>query len=137
VRIVALTLVALLVAGGCSGGGNGSARPTPTLDGGAETTARAERLSGKSQGATLTIARGRSRARFNVTALDPPTHVFDVRIVAPASADVRIRMRTANGRLLYILDSTRSKDWCKVRHGRSTCRLPFPRLEAHSEGGGR
>jgi hypothetical protein len=80
------------------------------------------------------MAGGRSRATFNVVALDPPTHVFDVRVVAPASADIQIRMRTANGRLLYILDSTRSKDWCKVRHRRSVCQLPFPKLEAQLGG---
>jgi hypothetical protein len=67
-------------------------------------------------------------------ALDPPTHVFDVRIVAPASADVRVRMRTANGRLLRILDSTRIADWCQLRRGRSVCLVTFPLLEAQREG---
>jgi hypothetical protein len=134
VRVVALMLLALLVAGGCSGGRNGNTRPTPILGGGAETTAQSERLAGKSQGATLTMARGRSKARFNITGLDPPTHVFDVRVVAPASADVRVRMRTANGRLLHVLDSTRNKDWCKVRHRRAICQLPFPALEAQLGG---
>jgi hypothetical protein len=80
------------------------------------------------------MTRGHSRAKFIVIALDPPTHVFDIRIVAPESADVRVRMRTANGRLLYILDSTQSKDWCKVRHRRSICQLPFPKLEAQLGG---
>jgi hypothetical protein len=133
-RGVALTLLVLLAAGGCSRGGNGNPSPDPTLSSGAETVAQAKTLSGKSQGATLTMARGHSRARFNVIALDPPTHVFDVRIVAPEWADVRVRMRTANGRLLHILESTRSKDWCKVRHGHSVCQLPFPALEAQLGG---
>lgn len=133
-RGVALTLLVLLNAGGCSPGGNGNPSPNPTLSSAAETVASAETLTGKSQGATLTMARGHSRARFNVIALDPPTHVFDVRIVAPQSADVRVRMRTANGRLLHVLDSTRSKDWCEVRRGRSICQLPFPALEAQLGG---
>jgi hypothetical protein len=133
-RGVALTLLVLLVAGGCSRGGNGNPSPSPTSTAEEEPVVQAETLSGKPQGATLTMTRGHSRAKFIVIALDPPTHVFDIRIVAPESADVRVRMRTANGRLLYILDSTQSKDWCKVRHRRSICQLPFPKLEAQLGG---
>jgi hypothetical protein len=126
-------LLLLLVAGGCTSG-NEKTEPTSSTRGNQQTVAGRENLVGQSQGATLTMARGHSRAKFNVIALDPPTHVFDVRIVAPESADVRVRMRTANGRLLYILDSTQSKDWCKVRHRRSICQLPFPKLEAQLGG---
>jgi hypothetical protein len=46
---------------------------------------------------------------------------------------MRVRMRTANGRLLRILDSTRTSD-CRVRRRRSICELYFPILEAQLAG---
>jgi hypothetical protein len=126
-------LLLLVVAGGCAWGDERAARNSPTRSGANATKAR-ENYFGQSQGATLRMASGHSTARFKITALAPPTHVFDVRIVAPASADVRVRMRTSNGRLLRILDSTRIADWCQVRRSRSVCLLMFPLLEAQREG---
>jgi hypothetical protein len=134
VHRVGLTVLLLLaVAGGCTSG-NERAETNSPIRSGAATTDGLKSLSGQSQGATLRMASGRSTATFQVTALDPPTHVFDVRVAAPASADFRVRMRTSDGALLHILDSTRSADWCQVRRDRSVCFLPFPLLEARREG---
>jgi hypothetical protein len=133
-RVALAVPLLLLAASACWG--NEQSEPTSASPSGADLIAPLETLSGQSQGATLKMAPGRSVARFRVSALDPPTHVFDVRIIAPASADVGVWMRTAPppSRLLHVLDSTRLKDWCKVRSGRSVCKLTFPELEAQREG---
>ena len=134
-RVGLAVLLLVVAAGGCTWG-NEKPDPTSTTSSGADTTVRPENLSGQPQGATLRMAPGRAVARFRISALDPPTHVFAVRIVAPASADVGVWMRTAPppGRLLRVLDSTRIEDWCNVRQRRSVCRLTFPELEAQREG---
>lgn len=129
-----MVLLFLLAAGGCSWGNETTESTSTPID--TDTVAPQEALSGQPQGATLRMASGHSVARFKITALDPPTHVFDVRIVAPTSANLVVRMRTAPppGRLLRIFDPTQTEDFCKVRRRTSVCSLPFPQLEAQREG---
>jgi hypothetical protein len=79
------------------------------------------------------MARGHSTARFRITALPPAKHAFDVRVIAPTSADVRVRIRTWYGQLLHLLDSTRDKQSCEDRGNRLICLVLFPRLEAQRE----
>jgi hypothetical protein len=69
-----------------------------------------------------------------ITALAPPRHHYDIRIVAPASADVGVHILTWYEQSLDVIASTRSKAWCHVRARRSICFLPFPRLEAQLAG---
>jgi hypothetical protein len=126
-------LVLLLVAGGCTWGNEKTEPISPTRSV-PDTATGPESFSGQPQGATFRMAPGRSTARFKITALDPPTHVYDVRIVAPDSADVGVRIHTWYGGTLHVLGSTRDPDWCKVRRRRSVCQLPFPLLEAQRPG---
>jgi hypothetical protein len=125
-------LVLLLVVGGCTG--NEETEPVPSTRSATDAATGPENLSGTPQGATLRMAPGRSTVRFQITALDPPTHVYDVRIAAPASANVGVRIYTWYGATLHVLGSTRNPDWCKVRRRRSVCQLPFPLLEAQRPG---
>jgi hypothetical protein len=69
-----------------------------------------------------------------ITALSPPTHTYNVKIVAPARAAVAVRIHTWYGVDLGVIDSTNGKPWCAVRGKRSVCVLPFPLLEAQRAG---
>jgi hypothetical protein len=69
-----------------------------------------------------------------VTALDPPTHTTHVEIVAPASADVGVRIRTWYGQYLGVVTSTKNTDWCHLRPRVSVCQVGFPLLEAQRGG---
>jgi hypothetical protein len=69
-----------------------------------------------------------------ITALSPPIHTYNVQIVAPARADIAVRIRTWYGVDLGVIDSTNEKPWCTVRGKRSVCVLPPPLLEAQRAG---
>jgi len=118
------------LANGCAG--NPSTAPDLTTAG--SPVAAGEHLAGRAQRATLHLARGKSSARFAITALAPPTHTFDVRVGAPAAADVGVRIRTWYGVPLRILNSTHNPDRCRSAGGRSSCYVPFPLLEAQRAG---
>jgi hypothetical protein len=92
------------------------------------------RLTARPQVGVLRMAAGHAIARFQIMALAPPKHSFDVRVVAPASADIGVRIRTWYGQALRVLDSTRDRGSCRVRRKRSVCSLAFPRLEAQRAG---
>jgi hypothetical protein len=96
---------------------------------GLPTVAASERLIRLSPVRRLTLPRGAATARAKISAPPPPKHAFDVFVVVPARADVRVVIETSTGERLRILDSTRSGD-CKVRPPLRTCFLHFPRLEA-------
>jgi hypothetical protein len=91
-------------------------------------------LVGEPQGRTLSMPAGASRAMFKIVALSPPEHTWDVRVEAPATADVSVRVRTWYGERLRVLDSTHDKTSCRPQGGRSVCLLAFPRLEAQRAG---
>lgn len=91
-------------------------------------------LEGKPQIGVLKLGPGRSSARFAVTALDPPTHTYDVRVRTEASADISVRMRTWYGQSLRVLESVGDELSCHVRGGRADCISAFPALEAQRPG---
>ncbi len=73
-----------LCIGGCGSFGHSTApAPQPKTD--SSIPASLESLVGHPQEAVLRLARGRSTARFEITAV--PHDTWDVRISAPASAD--------------------------------------------------
>jgi hypothetical protein len=78
---------------------------------------------------------GASRASFRITALAPPRHTWDVRVVAaPVGTDIGIRIRTWYGQRFLVLDSTRDRESCRISGSRSVCVQAFPRLEAQRSG---
>jgi hypothetical protein len=91
-------------------------------------------LEGKPQGRSLRLPEGRASRRFTITAFDPPTHTYDVRVVTRASADLGVQMRTWYGQPLQVLDSIRGDSICHIRLGRADCFLAFPALEAQRAG---
>jgi hypothetical protein len=91
-------------------------------------------LAGRPQAALLRLGRGRSSARYTITALSPPTHTYDVRVVAPVSAAIGVRIRTWYATSLSVFDSTGDKTWCNTHSAMSICLLRFPRLEAQQAG---
>jgi hypothetical protein len=96
---------------------------------GLPSVAVAERLARLAPVRRLAMPRGRATARARISAPIPQRHAFDVFVVVPARAQIGIRMQTASGERLRILDSTQSRS-CKVRHPFRVCFLRFPRLEA-------
>jgi hypothetical protein len=91
-------------------------------------------LVGQLQARTLDLPAGRSSARFEITALAPSRHTWDMRVSAPAEADVGVWIRTWYGQRLRVLDSTRDRSSCRLAASRSVCSLAFPRLEAQRPG---
>lgn len=70
----------------------------------------------------LTLPRGASVARSRFVAPRGSSRTFDVFVVAPARADIGLRMVTSSGETLHVLGSTRSGE-CKVRPPLRTCLL--------------
>jgi hypothetical protein len=95
--------------------------------------AETERLIRLSPMRRLALPRGAATARAKISAPSPQTHAFDVFVVAPAAADLGIRIETPSGHRLRILESTQSHD-CNPRPPLRTCFLHFPRLEAPRSG---
>jgi hypothetical protein len=95
--------------------------------------AETERLLRLSPVRRFAMARGAARARAEISAPSPQKYASDVFVVAPAGADVGIRIETPTGHRLRILESTRSRA-CKLRPPLRTCFMRFPRLEAPGSG---
>jgi hypothetical protein len=91
-------------------------------------------LEGKPQRQTLRLAAGNATGRFEVTAFDPPTHTYDVRVRTDASADISVWIRTWYGQHLRVLDSIEGDSSCHVRNGEADCLFFFPALEAQRAG---
>jgi hypothetical protein len=91
-------------------------------------------LEGKPQVGVLRLGDGPRSARFIVTALDPPTHTYDVRVNSVASADISVSVRTWYGQRLRVLDSIEEDRACRTRQGRVDCNFAFPALEAQRPG---
>jgi hypothetical protein len=100
----------------------------------ASTATATAALIGHPQGQILAMPAERSTRRFTVTALPPAEHTWDVHVVAPADADVAVRIRTWYGQRLRVLDTTHDATSCEVHGARSVCSLAFPRLEAQRGG---
>ena len=92
-------------------------------------------LIGRPQAANLAMASGRSSVRYVITAPDPARHGFDVRVTAPASIDVAVRIRTWYGAdLPSILISSHQPGTCRLKGSQDTCLERFPLLEAQHAG---
>jgi len=87
------------------------------------TPASLESLVGRSQEAVLRFARGRSTARFVITAV--PRHGWDVRVGGLASADVEVDALKSDGEGLHLLQTTHQQGACAITGARSHCFLRF------------
>jgi hypothetical protein len=65
----------------------------------------------------------------------PAQYEFKVTVIAPASADVGVSVRTWYGAILpSILDSTHDPAWCRTRGSQVACFEQFPLLPAQRAG---
>jgi hypothetical protein len=92
-----------LCTGGCGSSGHSTASaPQPKTAG--STPASLSSLIGRPQEALLRLQRGRSTARFQITAV--PHDTWDVRISAPASAGFEVDALKSDGERLSLLETT-------------------------------
>jgi hypothetical protein len=75
------------------------------------------------QEAVLRLARGRSTARFEITAV--PHDTWDVRITAPASADFEVDALKSDGERLSLLETTHQREVCATTSRRVHCFMRF------------
>jgi hypothetical protein len=78
---------------------------------------------GRPQAAVLRLPRGRSTARFVITAV--PHDTWDVWISAPASADFEVNVLKSDGERLSLLEATHQREACAIAGTRSHCFLRF------------
>jgi hypothetical protein len=78
---------------------------------------------GRPQEAVLRLPRGRSTARFQITAV--PHDTWDVRITAPASADFEVDALKSDGERLSLLETTHQREACAITGTRVHCLLRF------------
>lgn len=82
----------------------------------------------------LNLSRGRASERYQVRALDPPTHTYTVRIVANGSPNLAMWFTTSYRAKLGVVESTVNDPSCRVSPTRTLCLLEFPALEAQRAG---
>jgi hypothetical protein len=82
-----------------------------------------ESLVGRPQDAVLRLARGRSMAHFEITAV--PHDTWDVRISAPVSADFEVDALKSDGEQLHLLETTHQREACANTGTRVHCFLRF------------
>jgi hypothetical protein len=104
-----------LCIGGC-GSSDHSTTPTPQSKTASSTPAS---LVGHPQEAVLRLPRGRSTARFVITAV--PHDTWDVRITAPASADFEVEVLKSDGEHLWLLETTHQREACAIAGTRVHC----------------
>jgi hypothetical protein len=80
-------------------------------------------LASRPQEAVLRLPAGRSTSRFEITAV--PHDEWDLRVSAPAKADLSVEALKPDGERLYLLETTRQRYPCAVTGGRSHCFLRF------------
>jgi hypothetical protein len=111
---------ALLIVG-CGSGHSIASAPQPKTA--SSTPASLGPLVGRPQEAVLRLPRGRSTARFVITAV--PHDTWDVRITAPASADFEVNALKSDGERLSLLETTRQREGCAITGTRVRCFLRF------------
>jgi hypothetical protein len=107
--------------GGC--GSSHSTAPAPQPKTVSSTPASFGSLVGRPQEAVLRLPRGRSTARFVITAV--PHDTWDVRISAPASADFAVDALKSDGESLHLLETTHQREACAITGTRLHCFLRF------------
>jgi len=100
------------------GCGSGTA-PAPQPKTASSTPAPLSSLIGGPQEAVLRLQRGRSTARFQITAV--PHDTWDVRINAPASADFEVEVLKSDGEHLWLLETTHQREACAITGTRVHC----------------
>lgn len=108
----------VLCIGGCGSGHSTSPAPQPKTASSTPTS-----LVGRPQKAVLRLPRGRSTARFEITAV--PHDTWDVRISAPASTDFQIDALKSDGERLHLLETTHQREACAITGTRLHCFLRF------------
>jgi len=93
----------------------------------------ADRLRLLSPSRRLTMPAGRRTARTRIAA-PAGRHGFDAYVVVPGRADVALRIETAGGRRLLLLDSTSRFGRCGVRPPLRLCYVRVPRDAAPTGG---
>jgi hypothetical protein len=107
--------------GGCGSGQSTAPASQPKTA--SSTAALLGSLVGRPQGSVLRLPRGRSAARFAITAV--PHDTWDVRISAPASADFEVDALKSDGESLAILETTHQREACAITGTRLHCFLRF------------
>jgi len=107
--------------GGCGSGHSTASAPQPKTA--SSTPASLGSLVGRPQESVLRLPRGRSTARFVITAV--PHDTWDVRISAPASADFEVEVLKSDGERLSILETTYQRQACAITGTRLHCFLRF------------
>jgi hypothetical protein len=80
------------------------------------------------------LGRGRSTERYQIEALNPPTHAYTVHLVATHIPDLEVWLTTWYGASLNVTSSTLHDPSCKRRGGQTACVFRFPALEAQRPG---
>lgn len=101
-----------------AGCGSGTA-PAPQPKTTSSTPVSLGLLVGRPQEAVLRLPRGRSTARFQITAV--PHDTWDVHISAPASADFEVEVLKSDGEHLWLLETTRQREACAIAGTRVHC----------------
>lgn len=85
---------------------------------------------------SFSFPEARSARTLKITAPDPPTHTWEVRIEQPSSAAVAVRIRTWYGNDFHVFDSSAGSEssGCEPRGARRLCVARFPALEAQRAG---
>ena len=91
-------------------------------------------LAGRPQSGTVRLSAGRASGKFEITALPPPTHSWDVRVTSPRTADVSVDALTWYGVRLHVIYSSRGDAGCHAVGALSSCFARFPFLEAQRAG---
>ena len=107
---------ALLIVGCGSGHSTTPARQSKTAG---STVGSFGPLVGGPQEAVLRLERGRSTARFEITAV--PHDTWDLRITAPARADFEVNALKSDGEWLYLLETTHQREACAITGTRVHC----------------
>ncbi len=107
--------------GGCGSGHSTASAPQPKTA--SSTPASLGSRLGRPQESLLRLPRGRSTARFVITAV--PHDTWDVRISAPASADFEVEVLKSDGERLSILETTHRRETCAITSTRLRCFLRF------------
>jgi hypothetical protein len=90
---------------------------------------------GRPQAASLVLPAGRSSAQYRIMAPSPAEYGFDVTVIAPASAEVGVSIRTWYGAIFpSILTSTHDPASCRAHGSQDVCFERFPLLEAQRAG---
>lgn len=133
-RRSALTVICVILALAAAGCTSGNHRSAPNTGASPARASAAVDAAGRPQAASLMLPAGRSSAQYQITAPSPAQYEFNETVIAPASADISVSIRTWYGAIFpSILDSTHDPG-CQVRGSEVACFEQFPLLPAQRAG---